>query len=294
MQQPTQPTQPATDSQNDDTQNVYSRTACNDLVTEAKAVVLSRVKEGMGAEQKADLLEDAMSELLDVRIMKPALGRVTTSFNGGIDDKTIFTGRWLMGDDPRLPPMPAAPTLMDFFRFRLLRDKMGGNHLLQSARLAMKKGCTDNIVLACLVHDISVVGLIRTDHGHWGAQMIEPYVDPEVTWAVKYHQALRFRADPNYDYDYPAVYRQFFGEDYEPPQYIKEQWAYCEQHPWFDSAMQVVVNDLYAFDPNEVVEIEEFEAVIQRAFRQPAAGLGFDDSPVAHMWRTLIWPNNFL
>ena len=23
-------------------------------------------------------------------------------------------------------------------------------------------------------------------------------------------------------------------------------------------------------------------------------GLGFDASPVAHMWRTMIWPNNFL
>ena len=23
-------------------------------------------------------------------------------------------------------------------------------------------------------------------------------------------------------------------------------------------------------------------------------GLGFDGSPVAHMWRTMIWPNNFL
>ena len=57
---------------------------------------------------------------------------------------------------------------------------------------------------------------------------------------------------------------------------------------------KVVVNDLYAFDPNEVVDITEFEGVIQRAFRQPAAGLGFDDSSVAHMWRTLIWPNNFL
>jgi len=58
--------------------------------------------------------------------------------------------------------------------------------------------------------------------------------------------------------------------------------------------MQVVVNDLYAFDPNKKVEIEEFEDVIARAFRQPAEGLGFDGSPSAHMWRTMIWPNNFL
>jgi diaminopimelate decarboxylase len=34
--------------------------------------------------------------------------------------------------------------------------------------------------------------------------------------------------------------------------------------------------------------------VIGRAFRQPEEGLGFDASPPAHMWRSMIWPNNFL
>ena len=38
----------------------------------------------------------------------------------------------------------------------------------------------------------------------------------------------------------------------------------------------------------------EFEDVVGRNFRQPPEGLGFDGSPVAHMWRTMIWPNNFL
>ena len=29
-------------------------------------------------------------------------------------------------------------------------------------------------------------------------------------------------------------------------------------------------------------------------FKQPKEGLGFDGSAVAHMWRTMIWPNNLL
>jgi hypothetical protein len=58
--------------------------------------------------------------------------------------------------------------------------------------------------------------------------------------------------------------------------------------------MQVVVNDLYAFDPNKIVRIEEFTDVIERNFRQPPEGPGFDGSPSAHMWRTMIWPNSFL
>ena len=42
-------------------------------------------------------------------------------------------GRWQMGAEPRLPKMPEAPTLMDFFRCRFLLDRRGGSHLLQSA-----------------------------------------------------------------------------------------------------------------------------------------------------------------
>jgi hypothetical protein len=34
--------------------------------------------------------------------------------------------------------------------------------------------------------------------------------------------------------------------------------------------------------------------VIGRHFRQPKDGLGFDNSPVAHMWRTMISPRNSL
>jgi hypothetical protein len=34
--------------------------------------------------------------------------------------------------------------------------------------------------------------------------------------------------------------------------------------------------------------------VIGRNFKEPKEGLGFDSSPTAHMWRTMIWPNNFL
>ena len=63
---------------------------------------------------------------------------------------------------------------------------------MQSARVARENGCSEKVVLACLLHDISVFGLLIPEHGYWGAQLIEPYVDEEVSWAVRYHQALRF------------------------------------------------------------------------------------------------------
>jgi hypothetical protein len=56
----------------------------------------------------------------------------------------------------------------------------------------------------------------------------------------------------------------------------------------------ITVNDLYAFDPNVDVTLDRFVDIIGRHFKTPEEGLGFDNSPVAHQWRTMIWPNNFL
>ena len=56
----------------------------------------------------------------------------------------------------------------------------------------------------------------------------------------------------------------------------------------------ITMYDIYAFEPGRAGRSEQFEDIIGRNFRQPKEGLGFDGSPVAHMWRTMIWPNNFL
>jgi hypothetical protein len=53
-------------------------------------------------------------------------------------------------------------------------------------------------------------------------------------------------------------------------------------------------NDLYAFDPSVHVELEEFNDVVGGHFRQPEDGLGRDDSPSAHMWRTINWLTRYL
>ena len=56
----------------------------------------------------------------------------------------------------------------------------------------------------------------------------------------------------------------------------------------------ITLNDIYAQGPEPVLALEEFADLIARHFRQPKEGLGFDASPVAHMWRTMIWPTRFL
>lgn len=195
------------------------------------------------------------------------------------------------GDDQRLPAMPKAPTLADFFKLRFSEDTQ---HLLQSARLAQQAGHNEKIITACLLHDIAVCGFIRGDHGYYGEQMIAPYVDEEIAWAVRTHQALRFYPDESVGYTYPEVYLKWFGEDYKPDEYIEYEYQQALSHKWYMTSRLVTLNDYYAFDPDVTVELEEFTDIIGRNFKQPAEGLGFDNSPCAHIWRTMIRPNKFL
>ena len=206
-----------------------------------------------------------------------------------LDDKHVL----MMGDNPALPRMPEKPTLQDFFNLRM--NESTRRHLLESAKRALDDGRDEKVVMACMLHDITNASLIRVDHGYWGAQLIAPYVDEEVAWAVKYHQALRYTPDPELNYEYPELYRKLFGEDYEPPEYIHRDAAFAMQHEWYMTSRYITLYDIYFFDELDVpVTIEEFDDIIARNFRQPEEGLGFDDSPSSHMWRTMIWPNNFL
>jgi HD domain-containing protein len=200
--------------------------------------------------------------------------------------------RMMAGDNPALAKMPARPTILDFFRLRF--RTIAVDHMLQSARNARKAGHDEKVVLACLLHDVALGGLIRGDHGYWGAQMIAPYVDEEVAWAVKHHQALRFFADPAVSYEYPQAYVRFWGPDYVVPDYIRRDYETARAHRWYGSARAITLYDLYSFEDNVHIDPDAFEDVVGRYFRQPEEGLGLDNSPSAHMWRTIIWPTNFL
>ena len=241
--------------------------------------------------ERADELEHRQMHELGERIVGKSL-----LYHLADGERTLghraFGGRMLMGEDPRLPPLPDKPTLLDFFRCRFAVAPQA--HLLQSANLAQKNGLSDKMVLACLLHDIAVAGFIRTDHGYWGAQLVEPYVDEEVSWSIRAHQALRFFPDESVGYEYPENYRTLFGDDYRPEPYVVAAYEEARKHRWYMSARIICVNDLYSFDPDVHVELEQFEDVIGREFRQPSEGLGNDSTPASHMWRTLRWPCNAL
>jgi len=248
----------------------------------------------MSLAARADALEHRMMQELDCIIVKSRL------FNLADGDDSMPLGpalmaanpgkHMLMGDDPRLPKMPDRPTLVDFFKYRFAPAA----HLLQSAKHARDAGMSEKVILASLLHDIGVIGFIRSDHGYWGAQLVEPYVDEEVSWAIRAHQALRFYPDESVGYSYPEAYIKYFGADYRPDAYIEDEYNRARQHKWYMTARMITVHDIYSFDPNVTVTLDEFEDVIGRNFRQPEEGLGNDNSPSSHMWRTLIRPTKYL
>jgi hypothetical protein len=249
----------------------------------------------MSLSQKADALEKQMSDELDLIVVKSRLYQLADGDTGPSPNAAALmarnpAARVLMGDDPRLPAMPKKPTLIDFFRYRFGPSM----HLLQSARHAVKGGLSEKMVLACLLHDISTIGFIRGDHGYWGAQLVEPYVEEEVTWAIRAHQVLRFYPDESVGYEYPQSYVKAFGADYRPDPYVEADYKRMRDHKWYMSGRMITVHDIYSFDPDVHVELEEFTDIIGRNFRQPKEGLGFDNSPVAHMWRAMIRPAKYL
>ena len=95
-------------------------------------------------------------------------------------------------------------------------------------------------------------------------------------------------------YEYPDSYIRFFGDDYKPEAYIVQAHEEAKNHRWYMTSRLITLNDLYSFEEGVVVDIDDFTDIIGRNFKQPKEGLGFDGSPTAHMWRSMIWPNNFL
>ena len=249
----------------------------------------------MTLSDRADELEEQMMHELNQKIATKSVlfgmadGKVEIKSGNELLAKN--PGKYfLMGADKRLPEMPEKPTLIDFFKRRFASTA----HLLQSAKHALNNGLSEKTILACLLHDIGVVSFIRCDHGYWGAQLIEPYVDEEVSWAIRMHQALRFFPDESVGYKYPDQYIKLFGPDYRPEPYIEEEYKRARNHKYYGTARLICVNDIYSFDPNAKVDLDDFVDIIGRNFRQPEEGLGLDSSPSAHMWRTMMWPNRFL
>ncbi len=76
-----------------------------------------------------------------------------------------------------------------------------------------------------------------------------------------------------------------FGPACRPDPYIEEDLLQRMRSPnWYLAGRQIVVHDIYSFDPNVHVELEEFTDIIGATSPlSPSRDRGYDNGPVAHM-----------
>ena len=231
------------------------------MVTVDKEVFLESLggEEAAGkldSEARADAIEDFLAESVESRWSadRPVEWREELSDRaaGGRSDRnqTVPHGRGSFftshnGNVKKLPPMPANPTLADYFELRFGTNTTR-NHCLQSATLAMKNGMTEEIILACLLHD-TAAELMRSDHGWWGGQLYEPYVPEKVAFAIRYHQTLRFYPDKEtgnlrVSRALPvSVWRRLIV----PAPHVEAAYKMLRNHKWYMEPRLVTLNDLW-------------------------------------------------
>ena len=121
----------------------------------------------MDHEARADALEEYQSDQLEPAVARAAAkapaGQTVNEVEALIDTRPYRRGVGKLfiaeqGTVRRLPPMPPRPTLVDFFERRFQSTQ----HVLQSASLAQRGGASEEVVLACLLHDLGQ-SLMRTD-----------------------------------------------------------------------------------------------------------------------------------
>ena len=138
--------------------------------------------------------------------------------------------------------------------------------------------------MACLLHDLGQA-LIKTDHGWWGAQLFAPYVSEKsasLSNTIRHYNSSQIRL---WVTNIPNNTILFLGGTIRLLLIFGQHTNIVESTKWYMSARLITVNDLYSFDPNHFVDIEQFTDIIGRHIKQPKEGLGFDDRPSAHMWR---------
>jgi len=125
-------------------------------------------------------------------------------------------------------------------------------HCLQTATRAEQAGADDELVVASLCHDIGKAVSVP-NHPRIAAEILRPYVRPEVTAAILAHQDFQgrhyyahFNMDPN----------------------LRDRYR---DEPWYDLAEQFADEwDQKSFDPDFPTEtLAHFEPKVRAVFANP-------------------------
>jgi predicted HD phosphohydrolase len=125
-------------------------------------------------------------------------------------------------------------------------------HCLQTATRAEQAGADDELVVASLCHDIGKAVMVP-NHPRIAAEILRPYVRPEVTAAIAAHQDFQGRH-----------YYHHFGMD-------PDMRARYRDEPWYDLAEKFADEwDQNSFDPDFPTEsLAHFEPKVRAIFGNP-------------------------
>src|SRR5262245_8230997 len=157
-----------------------------------------------------------------------------------------------LADDLTLVPdrILAILRLLEPLKQGFLVDQL--EHSLQTATRAERAGAELDVVVGSLCHDMGKA-LTNANHPAIAAEMIRPWVSPEVYWMVLVHQdfqGLHYFARMGLD---PNMRRRHVGHPaYELAERFADEW------------------DQTAFDPGyDSLPLEHFEPMVREVFSRP-------------------------
>ena len=122
-------------------------------------------------------------------------------------------------------------------------------HCLQTATLAEKAGADTEVIVASLCHDIGKA-ISVPNHGPIAAEIMRPYVRPDVAWMLLVHQDFQGKH-----------YYAHFGADPNKRDAFVDHPAYALTAQFTDEWDQI------AFDPQaETYPLEHFEPMVRDVF----------------------------
>jgi hypothetical protein len=78
-------------------------------------------------------------------------------------------------------------------------------------------------------------------------------------------------------YRYPDTYEQFFGKDYQPPEYLRQAHVHARNHRWYMASRLITVNDIYSFEAGREIDPAFSLTSSDVIFDNPRRGWGSTD-----------------
>ena len=130
-------------------------------------------------------------------------------------------------------------------------------HSLQSATRAHRNGESEEMVVACLLHDIGDE-LAPMNHAEYAATILKPYVSEKTHWIIEKHGEFQM-----YYYAHHLGGDKNSRDKYKDHKYFQDTVDFCEKY------------DQNSFDPKyESLPLEFFTPIVKKIFsRKPYSSL---------------------